>query len=344
MSIVDLSGGAGVNATLAIGTTAENAVQVRSWNGVATAPSALTYLYGASSGTYVAKYTLTATYGGTPYSKTYTQSFTVGLNVYIAPTLNDLAQLQPKAGESVLLPALPAPQDFYRVLNTYVAETNADGHTVRMLRPGATGIEAWTMGQSGTNELAGVGHLIVVPARIGSGNVWKLVEGQDKANSPASWICLSTPSLTGVSYPNGSDEIVFAILTGEADRALRFTEDTTYGELYAGQFENKRTRLYVRGNNGSRLVFNRTDNQPGALRLTGGGLGDVIFLMHAENGMIFDAGPHGLALDFGHPLDAVNEGHRENNRQRISVDWNKNVEFHIPAESFIRYVTAPLWG
>ena len=122
MSIIELVEG---DATLAIGTTEENALQVASWNGMATAPSAMTYIDGASTGTYVAQYIVTSTFGGEFYAETNTLTFTVGLNVYVAPTLADLVALRLKAGESVALPPLVAEQDFYRVLNARVATLGA---------------------------------------------------------------------------------------------------------------------------------------------------------------------------------------------------------------------------
>ena len=340
MSIVELVPGAAVDATLAIGTTEESALQVASWNGIATAPSAMAYIDGASSGTYVAKYTVTSTYSGTPYSMKYTQTFTVGRNIYVAATLEDLVALRLKVGESVRLPALATPQDFYRVLNVRVATLGSGGASLTAVGPGGTGVEYHAYDPAlGATALDGTGGLIVVPEPIGSGKVYLFKENAAawNWNDAANWECVSDPGHAG--YPDAIDDVAMILYYSQSSKTMTVgsTADpsVTIGELYAGQLKSVATSLRLQGGSSQvrTLNFERSNGEPARIQLTGGAWDSKTFYLYlggngsterltvsASSDIVFDDGYAGVS----------------DTRQRNHGQFNNYVTVVLPEGRFIR--------
>jgi hypothetical protein len=341
MSIIELVEGAIVDATLAIGTTAENAAPVATWNDIATFPTAMPYLYGASSGTYVARYVVMSTYGGEFYAATNTLTFTVGLNVFVAPTLADLVALRLKEGESVALPPLTTQQDFYRVLNGRVGELASGGITLAAVEPGGTGVELWGYDPAGgTNLLSSTGGLIVVPEPVGEGRVYLFKEAAStwNWNDAANWECVSDPGYLG--YPDAVDDVAMILYYDQGGKTMTIgtTEapTVTVGELYAGQLKSVATSLRLQGGSSQvrTLNFERSNGEPARIQLTGGawdgkefnfllgGGGDSTRLtVNAVSDIDYDAG-----------YTFVND-----TQQRNKLSWDR-LNVNIPAAKALRII------
>ena len=341
MSIIELVEGAAVDATLAIGTTEENALQVASWNGMATAPSAMTYIDGASTGTYVAQYIVTSTFGGEFYAETNTLTFTVGLNVYVAPTLADLVALRLKAGESVALPPLVAEQDFYRVLNARVATLGGGGVSLTAVGPGGTGVELWTYDPAlGTTVLSGTGGLIVVPEPVGAGRVYLFKENAAawNWNDAANWECVSDPGHAG--YPDAIDDVAMILYYSQSSKTMTVgsTADpsVTIGEIYVGQLKSESRSLRLQGANSEvrALDFQRSNGESARLLLTGGAWNSLEFRLYlggtGDSTRLSVNAVSDLDYDAGYCFV-------DSTRQRNTLSWDR-VGVNIPAGRKFRII------
>ena len=334
MSLLDIVSGASVDVALSIGTTAENAVEVESWTGVTSAPQACGHLYPADSGTYVAKYVVTSSYGGHAYTSTYTQTFTVGLNVYVATNLNDLISYRLKVGETVVLPEGGTTYDAYRVLNDRVAELDADGVTLTALEAGGTGIELWAYNTTVlSNLLSTTGGLIVVPEPVGDGKVFLFKESSSSWNwcDSNNWECVTDSSYHG--YPDAIDDVAMILYYNQSYKTMTVgnTADpsVTIGELYAGQLTSTATNLRLQGGNSETrtLNFRRSTNDPALIQLTGGAWDSKTFYLYiggngsaerltvsATSDIVFDDGYAGVS----------------DTRQRNHGQFNNYVTVNLP--------------
>lgn len=341
MSITDLADGAVVDATLAIGTTAENAAPVETWSGISTFPTALSHLDGASSGTHVAQYVVTSTYGGTFYALTNTLTFTVGFNVYMAPTLADLIAFRLKAGESIVLPPLTTRQDFYRVLNARVATLASGGITLAAVEPGGTGVELWGYDPAGgTNLLSGTGGLIVVPEPVGAGRVYLFKEAASawNWNDAANWECVSDPGYLG--YPDAVDDVAMILYYNQGGKTMTVGSaadpSVTVGELYAGQLKSVATSLRLQGGSSQvrTLNFGRSNGEPARIQLTGGAWDAKGFTLTAGG----NAESSRLTLGIASDLD-YDAGYTfvDDTRQRNSLGWDR-VTISLPTGRTLRII------
>lgn len=263
-------------------------------------------------------------------------------NAYSINDLQMLVRMRLHEGGVVQLPALAAPQDYYRVLNDRIAALGADGVTVTAVEPGGTGIELWAYDPVGlTNWLSTTAAMIVVPEPVGNGRVFIFNENASawNWNDAANWECVTDPLYQG--YPDAIDDVAMILYynQGGKDMTIGTTADpsVTVGELYAGQLKSVQTSLRLKGASSQvrTLNFARSNDEPARIQLTGGawdiktfylnmggsGSNDRLTL-HAESDVVFDDGYAGVS----------------DTRQRSYGQFKDYVTIEIPEGRFFKLI------
>lgn len=354
ISVTDIFAGATVSAELFIGATEATATRQASWQSVAEgAPLAFTYT-GALS-TFVAKYVITAAYGGGTYPVTVTASVSVGNTVYAPATLADTVGYRLRAGDTLVLPEPATTLDYYLPLNLRVAELQADGRTVKAVGPGASGIEYYSYA-SGSSVLDGTGGIIVVPDPVGSGRVFIFNENASSWNwsNAANWECVTDPGHAG--YPNAVDDVAMVIYYTQGGKALTVGTTAepvvTVGELYVGQITSVATSLRFQGASSEErtLNFQRSTRDPALVQVTGGAKDSLFFDLNmggsgASSALDVRLNGAGLDIDLGYTLALLDNSFKSNNLTRVNTQYSN---IHVPAGSTYRLANGPsrtrFWG
>ena len=237
------------------------------------APTTLSWPGLTAAGPATAMVTVTSTVGGTTYTQTWTATVTPGTSSYALSSLSDLRTKIFHVGDSVTLPELTGPSDYYALTDCRAFKLGTDGVTLTALEPGFGGVVAMeydaTSGGFVCNATMGLGF--VVPEPNGSGRVWisnKHASGHWNWSAAANWTNV-TDGQEG--FPNGVDDV--AMIAQPGNSTVYVDASITLGALYFG-FDSEDV-----------LPGRATNNSDAntAIRLTGGNASTLTFQASGKN-------------------------------------------------------------
>lgn len=237
---------------------------------------------GAPGSAHTATATVVSTYNGVDYTKVYTTSFTVGASFYVPAAFADISSYFLKVGEKVSLPAPATADEYYLPLDARILSLDEDGVTLTALEPGFCTVLSYAYNPvAGAVTLADSAQVVVVPTALDAGRVFVStpIDSDWNWNDAGKWVCVTDPSLTGSTYPDGVDDVAMVRMGA---RTLTVNVNPTIGELYMGPIpsvimSSGEKSMRIRGaSGGSTVTFaHASAKNAGLFKITGLGRYDI---------------------------------------------------------------------
>ena len=205
--------------------------------------------------------------------------------------------LKMKPGDTITLPSVLA-HAHYLVLNQSFLSQQDNVFTA--IKPGIVGIEVYGVDGAVATTMA----VIVLPERIGSGNIYIKKDKSDSWGAASAW--LNADGSQATDYPHLEDDIAIIPDSQTSKCCMPIPAGAVLGGLYFGRFVNAGGGVVLRGNS---LTFRRTDGKPVMIQACsnchsvnqssagiqfGDGATDFIY----ESDTVFDGGWDGVDPEF----------------------------------------------